>query len=273
MCARNKPLYMTSLFVYSIIVDMKIIKLKNNPNIRDIGGVYKDVKLKEGMLIRGRTLLNLTGEQQSILVNDHNVKTIIDLRSHDEQSIDPEIVIPGIKYMLLPIFERQKEGVSHIAKEKADSLQIYRTLPHMDQIYFDMLHGVSLKNIGVVINTIIKGKDDFHCSEGKDRTGLIAAILLLILGVSRKEIVKDYLTTNKMAKPKAFKYYMRIKYVKFDALFALKVGRTFLAKRKYINVLFDVIKNEYGDLDTFLTNGLDVDLNDIEPFKKKMIIE
>lgn len=257
---------------------MKIIKIKNNPNIRDLGGKFKNVQVKEGMLIRGRTLRKLTKEQQSFLVNECHIKTIIDLRSHDEQEKEPELKIPGTSYEIIPIFERQKNGVSHVSKEKGHDLDIYRTLPNMDQIYYDMLHDESLKNIGLVINRIIKGNDDeygfyFHCSEGKDRTGLIAAILYLILGVSRKEILKDYLKTNKTSRKKAFKYYMKLKYINFHALFAIKVGRIFLAKRKYINVLFDVIENEYISFEDFLTHGLKVKLEDLEPFRERVIIK
>lgn len=257
---------------------MKIIKLKNNPNIRDIGGEYLNVNIKEGMLIRGRTLRNLTKEQQDFLVSECNVRTIIDLRSHGEQNAEPELQLEGTKYELIPIFEQQKPGISHKENEKSDAFQIYRTLPNMDKIYYGMLHGESLDNIGKVINRIITGQDDeygfyFHCSEGKDRTGLIAAILLLILGVSRREIVREYMITNRMSRKKAFKYYMTIKYTKFEPLFALKVGRTFLAKRKYIKTLFKVIDNEYGSLERFLYEGLKLDQKDIDTFKEKLIIK
>lgn len=256
---------------------MKIIKIKGNPNIRDIGGKYNDVTIKEGKLIRGRTLRRLTEEQQKYLVDECGVKTIIDLRSHDEIEHESELKIPNTNYEIMPIFERQKDGISHKEGEKVDALQIYRTLPTMDVIYYDMLHGQSLTNIGLVINRIINGKNNeygfyFHCSEGKDRTGLISAILLSILGVSRKEIIQEYLITNKMSKKKAFKYYMAIKYGRFDAFFALKVGRTFLAKRKYIKVLFKVIDEEYGSLDEFLTKGLNLNLDDVNSFRKKMIV-
>ena len=256
---------------------MRIIKLKNNPNIRDIGGKYKDVTIKEGMMIRGRTLRYLTPEQQAYLVNECHVKTIIDLRSTDERNEAPEIMIEGTKYEPIPIFEREKQGVSHKEKEKLPALQIYRTLPNMDRIYFDMLHEESLKNLGKVVNRIITGKDEeyafyFHCSEGKDRTGLVAGILLSILGVSRKEIVSEYKITNKMSRKKAFKYYMNIKYLHFDPMFALKVGRTFLAKRKYIRVLFGIIDQEYGSLARFLIEGLGLKQEDIDAFKKKAIV-
>ena len=257
---------------------MKIIKIANNPNIRDIGGRYKHVHIKEGMLVRGRTLRHLTEDQKAYLVNECHVKTIIDLRSDDEQNEEPELNIEGAVHESIPIFQRQKEGISHNEKEKADALSFYRYLPTMDKIYYDMLHDQSLINIGLVINRIVTGKDDeygfyFHCSEGKDRTGLISGILLLILGVSRREIIKEYLVTNKMSKWKAFRYYMRIKYLKFDPLFALKVGRTVLAKRKYIKTLFKVIDDEYGSLDAFLTNGLHIDLDDVNAFRDKLIMK
>ena len=255
---------------------MEIIKLKNNPNIRDIGGKYKNVTIKKGMLIRGRTLRKLTEEQQLILTDEHHVKTIIDLRSHDEAEKAPELVIPKTNYEIMPIFEREKDGVSHNENEKVDKLQVYRKLPTMDRIYFNMLHDESLANMGKVINRIITAKEDefafyFHCSEGKDRTGLVAAILLSILGVSRPEIEKEYLITNKTSKRKAFRYYLGIKYLKFDPVFALKVGRAFLAKRKYIRVLFAVIDEEYKTLDKFLTKGLNLNLEDVNKFRDLLI--
>ena len=256
---------------------MKIIKLKNNPNIRDIGGQYKDVYIKEGMLIRGRTLRHLDEEQKAYLVHECNIKTIIDLRSDDEQREEPELEIEGATHLSMPIFQRQKVGISHREHEQLDALQFYRFLPTMDRIYDDMLHGDSLKNIGKVINRIINGNDDeygfyFHCSEGKDRTGLISGILLLILGVSRREIIKEYLITNKMSRWKAFRYYLRVKYLRYDPVFALKVGRTFLAKKKYIKVLFNVIDDEYGSLDAFLVYGLNLDLDEVNVFRSKLII-
>lgn len=256
---------------------MKIIKLKGNPNIRDLGGSYHSLTLREGMLIRGRTFLNLSEDQKADLVNKYHLKTIIDLRSTDEQNEEPELLIEGVKYLSMPIFEREKAGISHTNNEKIDRFEIYRHLPHMDEIYFNMLHDESLENIAKIIKRIITANEDeygiyFHCSEGKDRTGIIAAILLLLLGVDKKDIMKDYLLTNKMAKRKAFKYYMHIKYLRFDAIFALKVGRAFLAKRKYLNTLYRVIKDEYGDEDNFFKTALHLTDEEIDIFRKRMII-
>lgn len=258
---------------------MKIINIKGIKNIRDIGGEYKGVTVKEGMLIRGRALMHLNDEQKRLLVNKYNIKTIIDLRSSDEQFLDVVDQIKGTNYIAIPIFEREEKGISHNEKEnkKKDAFAVYRHLPHMKQLYYNMLHGQSLKNFAKVIQYIITAKDEefgfyFHCSEGKDRTGIVAAILLMMLGVSRKEIMVDYLTTNKVNNRKAFKYYMAIKYMRFQPIFAVKVGRMFIAKRQYLQVLFDMVDKEYGNEEKFYTEGLGLSLEDIENFKAKLIL-
>ena len=258
---------------------MKVINLKNNKNIRDLGGKYKGVTIKEGMLIRGRTLLNLTQSQQDLLVNKYNVHSIIDLRSIQEELEKPEQVIPGTNYYHLPVFKESKAGISREEAQNKDKYALYRALPTMDVLYDDMLHGQSLANLGLIVKVIITADEGeygfyFHCSEGKDRTGLLAAILLLILGVSKEEVIKDYLYTNKVARAKAFKYYMIVKYLKFDPKFAVKIGRIFLAKREYIEVLFNVIKKEYNnDKMAFFTKGLDLEEEEISLFKERMIVK
>ena len=257
---------------------MKVIKLKHAKNIRDLGGEYSTVKLKEGMLIRGVTLLHLSEDERKALVNTYNVKTLIDLRSTEEQEEDVEQVIEGTTHISMPVFEREKQGISHNEEEKPKGMDLYRQLPQMQDIYYEMVHGEFLENIGKIIKRIVTSKDEeygiyFHCSEGKDRTGIIAAILLLILGVSRPEIVKDYLYTTKVNNRKAFKYYMAIKYLQFHAIFALKVGRMFIAKKQYINVLFKVIDDEFKGEENFFEEAMKLTKEEIESFRNKIIVK
>ena len=256
---------------------MKIIKLKHSKNIRDIGGVYHNVTLKEGMLIRGRTLTGLDEEDIRILTQDNHVHTIIDLRSHKEQLEEGEMDIPGVARLLMPIFESDTKEAPHDDHDKKNSLDYLRHLPSMERVYWDFLHDESLENVSKIIRKIITADEKeygfyFHCSEGKDRTGVIAAILLLMLGAEKAGIYKDYLETNRTNNHKAFKYYMLFKYLKFRPLFALKVGRAFVARKRYLNVLFNIIKDEYGDEETFYTKGLHLNKEEIEAFRKKMIV-
>lgn len=50
----------------------------------------------------------------------------------------------------------------------------------------------------------------WHCTEGKDRCGLLTAVLLLALYVDRRQIMEDYLVTNEVNEPKAEMYYQKI---------------------------------------------------------------
>lgn len=257
---------------------MKVYKFEGATNIRDIGGVYANSHIKEGMLIRGRAFLHLTEKDKKEIVDKYNVHTIIDLRSAEERDKEPSQTIVGAKYIPMAIFERKKDGISHTEKEKIDKNSVYRTLPPMKDIYFEFVHGYSFDNIVKVVQKIVRARDDeygfyFHCSEGKDRTGVIAAILLMILGATRKEILKDYLLTNKVSNKKAFKNYMAIKYLKFQPRFALKVGRAFIAKKEYIEVLFNLVDKEYNGEEDFFLNGLKLTKEDLAQFRNRLLVK
>lgn len=257
---------------------MRVIHLKNQKNMRDIGGKYKFVTIRYNKLLRGRILSGLSEEQINILKNEYHLKTIIDLRDFTEQEQKPDMEIPGVKRVLMPIFSEGKVGITHEDRKKDDQITLLSKLPPMSQMYYEMFHDDSLVNVSKIIRFIVTAKDEdyafyYHCSEGKDRTGVISAILLSMLGVSEQEIIKEYLYTNKVARRKANIYYLVAKYIKFDVNLAKKLHGMFSARKEYIKVYFDMIKNEYhSDYMLFFTKGLGLTVEEIEAFKQKMII-
>lgn len=258
---------------------MKTIHLRKQKNIRDIGGQYKDVNIRLNMLLRGRALLTLTPKQLEKLKTKHHLRTVIDLRDLMEQAQKPDQQLEGIRKYLMPVFADGKVGISHEDREKADKIAILRKLPPMSQLYYEMFHDECLDNLSKIIKFIINANEEdyaiyYHCSEGKDRTGIISAVLLSMLGVSQKEIIKEYLYTNKVAHHKANIYYLMAKYVRFDVQLAKKLHGMFSAKKEYICVYFNVVRDEYNDdYMEFFTRGLHLTEEEINAFRKKMIIE
>lgn len=258
---------------------MKVIHLRKQKNLRDIGGKYKNVNLRYNMLLRGRALLNLTPKQLDKLKNKYHLRTVIDLRDIAEQAQKPDMQLPGIKKLLMPVFADSKVGISHEDREKNDQITILRKLPPMSQMYYEMFHDECLDNLSKIVKLIITAPDEdyafyYHCSEGKDRTGIISAVLLSMLGATKKEIIKEYLYTNRIAHRKANIYYLVAKYVRFDVNLAKKLHGMFSAKKEYISVYFDVVKDEYdNDYMTFFKKGLGLSEEEVEAFRKKMIIE
>lgn len=258
---------------------MKTIHLRKQKNIRDIGGKYKGVHIKYNMLLRGRALITLTPKQVEILKTKYNLKTVIDLRDYAEQEQKPDMELPGIDYRLMPIFPDGKVGISHEDRSKQDKITLLSKLPPMSQMYYEMLHDDCLENVSKIIRYIVCSPEEnfgfyYHCSEGKDRTGIISAILLSMLGVSKKEIIKEYLYTNRVARRKANIYYLVAKYVRFDVNLAKKLHGMFSARKEYIEVYFNMVRDEYNDdYMEFFTKGLKLKIEEIEAFRNRLIVK
>ena len=242
-------------------------------NVRDIGGNYKDVSIRTNMLIRGKSIARFNDEEVEYLKNHYYVRTIIDLRSSEEANALNKYK-KEFNFYSQPVFEGLVPGLSH---QEVTFENLHEVIPEMDKLYYLILHDEPLKNLASTVKFILNLPEDdyaiyFHCAEGKDRTGLLAAILLLILGVDEAEIVEDYLFTNRVNKKKAFRYYLVMKYIKRRRALAYKLRRIYVAKREYINVLFDVIRDEYGSNDNFFYHGLHLSKEEIDKFREMMIV-
>ncbi|MBR1746781.1 MAG: tyrosine-protein phosphatase [Clostridia bacterium] len=245
------------------------IKLKSVKNVRDLGGQYPGgPSIRTGMLLRGARLSGLTKKDATFLRKTYGDVTIIDLRTAQEREGRPDKTY-DFDIRLMPIFDLEQPGISH---GKGNIAEILASLPTMDALYSMMLHDEYLDNLRAVLRFIMTCETPvyFHCTEGKDRTGLVGAILLLSLGVSREEIIKDYLVTNKTNERKAQNIARLIYIYKRDRAIAEKIHDLFIAKLEYLQVLFDVIDNEYGSPERFFTIGLRID--DVLPsFRKRML--
>jgi protein-tyrosine phosphatase len=98
----------------------------------------------------------------------------------------------------------------------------------------------------------------YHCSAGKDRTGMASVLILYALGVDDATILDDYLASNT---------YLSGKY---EALMAKNpvYKDLFSVKKEYLEAGLNSIKKEYGSIDAFLTEILGVN---IENFRKRYL--
>lgn len=90
----------------------------------------------------------------------------------------------------------------------------------------------------------------FHCSAGKDRTGMGAALILSALGVDEQTIMKDYLLSN---------IYLANKYSKMKAANP-NLSSLFEVKPEFLQAGLDKIKNDHGNVENFLTKMLNIDI-------------
>ena len=177
----------------------RTIALTGASNFRDLGGYVG----AEGRALRWRTLFRsdhlagLTAQDQAQLL-DLGLAQVLDLRMEPERLAAPNRLPASVTQQALPITPwvlRQMHALhstGHIpTPDDALALmrQTYRTFVTEEAATLATLFQRLLAAPGPLL---------FHCTAGKDRTGWVAAMLLLALGVPRAVVLEDYLLTNQL---------------------------------------------------------------------------
>ena len=257
---------------------MEIIKLKHVKNYRDLGGI-KTVdgrEIKPHMLIRGTTLMAPGPISISILKDCYNLKTIIDLRTQKERLEKPDVEIEGVEIFCMPIITESVAGISH--EKKVRSMKSLLMMPPMDELYVSMVTKDSLDNLVNVLKFILtlpleKYAVAFHCTAGKDRTGVVAALLLSFLGVDRATVIHDYLLTNKNVQFKANLAYLGLLLTKGNHRLAHKIKHCLMAEPDFIKASLNRLEKDFGSLDEFFKQKLGFSEEETKKIKDKFLEE
>ncbi|AXY25667.1 hypothetical protein CL176_06450 [Suicoccus acidiformans] len=162
-------------------------------NCRDLGGYAAGTtnKTQWGRFLRSSRLTDLTEESATVLKNyGEELKLIIDLSSKEKMKDYPvsefleDVVCINID--LLDIGEGYISSASRFAGAESDPT-------FMSRLYIEMLeHTQGMRKIFLEMLQIEKGTVLFNCSQGKDRTGVVAFLLLGLAGVNKEDIVANY---------------------------------------------------------------------------------
>lgn len=241
--------------------------MKTLTNFRDIGGyVGADGRIvKRCRLLRSAEPVNLSPSDKIELVQDYKLRTIVDFRSKREALQSPDDVIENVRNNLVDILADTGENdMSHDAfmrKATVDTMQSYM-LRLYSTVAADKTACRGYREFIDLLLDLDEGATLFHCFAGKDRTGIAAAIILTILGVSREDIFDDYLETN-FARREANEREYAAAYksgVSEAEVSALKIAMC--VQREYLQATFDTAEKIYGSFDNFLANALQLTHND-----------
>ena len=168
-------------------------------------------------------------------------------------------------------------GISH--EKSLNEEQILSAIPKLGFLYRQIVTSdFCRENLGKAARCVMehdfsKGSVLWHCTEGKDRCGLLTAVLLLALGVEKGTIMEDYMLTNEINEGKAEKYYEMMLLAGKTEMEAATIRDIFLAKEEYLNAAFGAIQEQYKNTDTFLCEGLNISRKLIEKFQKSVLLE
>ena len=174
-------------------------------NFRELGGYPADEgkTVRWGQIYRGISTGYLTGETDRARLDALGLRLILDLRSAEEARKLPDYVPDGAR--LVQICALCAPDGREISFAPGDMERMVRDAPEGEELsrvmYRQMLFGN--KAFKELFRALEAGETPilFHCSAGKDRTGVAAMLILLALGASDETICADYVQTNVCRKP------------------------------------------------------------------------
>ena len=236
------------------------IVLEGAVNFRDQGGYPTENGrfVKWRRLFRSDSLHDLTESDVQTITGTLGLTTIVDLRSINSVLEDGRglLALSGIAYHNYPFLERRGIEPPTSGSDPGERLTaIYQWI---------LLNAGTL--MAQAFNALAQDVNQpalFHCNAGKDRTGVLGATLLSVLGVSREDVVADFLMTNEVIDG----ILARIK--KMPG-FQDSTREGIMAPQPAIEKFLDVIEREFGGPESYLLrHGVHQDI--INGFKESML--
>ena len=167
-------------------------------NVRDLGGLrtVDDRRVRWGALVRSDLLCRLADAGRNAPI-EHGIRTIVDVRFGREVAADwdrypyrdwqVEPAFYGLRYLNVPF--HVKAAADH--KDVATSYDAARTRADLNRLDLDF----GQAGVSAIVSTIADAEAGgvlIHCHGGKDRTGMVVAVVLSFLGVPDDAIADDY---------------------------------------------------------------------------------
>lgn len=181
--------------------------LRSVSNSRELGGYrgYDGRRILSGRLVRSARLSDMTPED-AVRLRGLGIDTVIDLRSPEEIREHPDRNTELFRCISCPLptlelsdYQKnvaEKFTITADSREKTFYLSEYLSCISMENMYMDILTDPSsaaqLRRVFHILLEEDCGGVLFHCTSGKDRTGIVAALVMSALGVRTEDIRRDY---------------------------------------------------------------------------------
>lgn len=249
--ALNKRSYFRlNIGMNSTILAERVLPMTGAFNFRDLGGIKlrDNRKVKWGKLFRADELTNLTAEDIAYL-GSIPISSVIDFRAEGEIKRAPDKLPLSTQFTyplsITPGAMRtdgvQSRGVSSFSNQMKHTNRLYVSDSACIRAYRIMF---------AIIQNNLSAPLVFHCSAGKDRTGMAAALILFALGASEEVVLEDYMLS---------KTHIADKYTAMVERYP-RTAPIFTVKKPYLLAGINQMKRDYGSVMNFLTQELRVDI-------------
>lgn len=232
-------------------------------NFRELGG-YAGCggrRVRYGVFYRAPALAGIHTPADRARFLSLGIRTVFDFRSEAERALAPDPEFPGVKNIAInalfaPDGSEQNFDLEEIVRS-AEGLRLltdgvhegYVRMPFENPAYKALFAAILAGETPVL----------FHCTAGKDRTGVAAALLLRTLGVSREDILADYLLTNEYRARSSASFCKTLEQMGVPAPRAAEVARVgCCVRRESLESALDAIDARYPRFEDYLADQLGI---------------
>jgi len=259
----------------AIILAERQLKLQGSPNFRDLGGYQANDgrRLKWGRLYRSSKLSTLTDADMQY-VRRLGLTLICDFRQVVEQELEPSRIHIENSPLLASLPVTPGSSASFLENLHNGIIAVRDAAGFMEEINRDFVIN-QMPQYAEMFQLLLAGDQQLliHCASGKDRTGVGAALILDVLGVSEETIVSDYLLTNKYLPIE--NEIARVSREFTDhagSAISEEVLRPLLELRpEYIRACFEEIKKRYESKEHFYQTALRLDTDQVKRLKDRYL--
>ena len=234
---------------------VRVLPLQGGRNFRELGG-YRTVDgrtVKWGLLYRSGQMHDLTPADYAYL-QKLGIRTVCDFRDTRERTVEPSQWPAGrTPRILSDDYALDMSGLRLPGDPSTwTKSQVVAAMTATYPRLLDQFRGQYAR----MFAELLAGHAPlaFHCTAGKDRTGVAAALLLSALGVPRTTIIEDYLLSNRHMAP------MPAQPTGFWAKLSPEAARAFAGvDRRYIDAVFAVTDRHPGGTMGYLKDEMGLD--------------
>jgi protein-tyrosine phosphatase len=246
-------------------------------NFRDVGGLQTTDgrTLRTGVLFRSDDPWRLNADDRT-KIRDLGIRLICDLRAPEQSRkrparLDPSIRVVNISLHDPAVFDlKRTELLGYLFGD--GGADRFREYIHS---YYRHLAFARTAEIGEVITLLSREGNTpalIHCTAGKDRTGLIVALIQLGVGVSYEAVLADYLRTNDAFAPSLTRFIKIARRVTLFRVSEARIRTVLMAHPEHLDRTHAEILQRFGSIPAYLVDACGVDPNTIEQLKRRLLI-
>lgn len=260
-----------------------MFSLNSVANARELGGYQlpDGSRIRQGLLLRGGSLAKASDEDLRRMSDEYHVAKIFDFRTEIEVGHAPDREVQGASNIWMPAFDEKSMEMKDLALPSKAYMNLgewlvinaadKRVQKVARKMYMEMVTNefTQVQYAGFMQNILFttEGAVFWHCSQGKDRTGLGSALILAALGADRDLIMKDFAISNEYYKNELDHYLPRV-----ETEEEKKVIQTFIGVNcEYFESALDLIDSTWGSMDNYLKGPICLGDDDIRTLRERYL--